>query len=381
MRILVAALSVLISLFSVTLDLQRPRWDCLACRLSLCRFDQLFASIEATGMSADNLRGLLREDLQNPLLWCTYGDVLAAQNDMEGARAAFDRAIQLGSGMPPVLMRAANFAFVHGQPALGFRASSRILIQTPVFDELLFSYFQRSGVPVARLLGTAIPANRRAANSWLDWTRANGSTQDLTDTWIWMKQNRFLNQKSAAETISTFWERKAFHPARDLWTDWTGYKGSSRSLIANGQFRDEPAGGPFDWTITPAGGVSFARQEGLDVQFSGTENITLSNIRQGVVVGPGRYRFSIELEAHEITTDEGAFVSIFDPVNPRNLHAETPPIRGTLPRTWQSVEFSVPPVTQALVIELERRPSARFDNKIGGTLHIYQMSLDALAKR
>ena len=40
-----------------------------------------------------------------------------------------------------------------------------------------------------------------------------------------------------------------------------------------------------------------------------------------------------------------------------------------------SVEFTVTAGTEALALQLERRPSQRFDNRISGTLHIHQVSL------
>lgn len=54
--------------------------------------------------------------------------------------------------------------------------------------------------------------------------------------------------------------------------------------------------------------------------------------------------------------------------------------RSDVPRSWQTVEFTVRPATQALVIELDRRPSGRFDNKISGSLRVYQISLRHLDK-
>jgi hypothetical protein len=44
-------------------------------------------------------------------------------------------------------------------------------------------------------------------------------------------------------------------------------------------------------------------------------------------------------------------------------------------RSRITAEISVPPSTQAVMVQLERQASERFDNKINGTLHIYQVSL------
>jgi hypothetical protein len=54
---------------------------------------------------------------------------------------------------------------------------------------------------------------------------------------------------------------------------------------------------------------------------------------------------------------------------------ESSPVKGTAARSWIRLDVPVAPGTQALQIQIERRPSQKFDNKLGGTLHVYQTSL------
>ena len=54
---------------------------------------------------------------------------------------------------------------------------------------------------------------------------------------------------------------------------------------------------------------------------------------------------------------------------------ETEPLLGDVSRSWISIEFRVPESTRVLAVELVRRPSLKFDNKISGVLHIFQVSL------
>jgi hypothetical protein len=93
---------------------------------------------------------------------------------------------------------------------------------------------------------------------------------------------------------------------------------------------------------------------------------------------PGRYHLSAEVSADNLTTDQGPFFRIFDPANPARLNAESAPILGTAGKSWISVEFTVRRGTEALAVQLERRASQRFDNRISGTLHIHQVSLAPL---
>jgi hypothetical protein len=101
-------------------------------------------------------------------------------------------------------------------------------------------------------------------------------------------------------------------------------------------------------------------------------------VRQFTVVPPGRYRLSAEVSSENLTTDQGIFFRIFDPANPDRLHAESAPILGTVGKSWITVDLTVSG-TEALAIQLERRPSERFDNRISGTLHIHQVSLVPLS--
>jgi hypothetical protein len=377
LRSVLAVLSLLIAAFSVGTDIYRPTAESALCRRGYCRFDQVFASMDAQGVQAANLSALLNEDPANPLVWCTYGEFLAKSGDAGKATAVFDHAMSLGPDMPPALMRGVNFYFNHGQPAKALPLAGRILAETSVFDGAIFSDFRAARLPVSTLLGTGVPNIARAARAWLDWLRDNGSDADLSETWVWMQRNRLLDQRSAVNAVSTLWSRKSFRTAQNLWLSWIGPDHGNYpepEELWNTAFQDQPAGGPFDWTLDPPPSVTLSRKDGLEVRFSGTDNVAFSGVRQGAVVRPGRYRFIAEIEAAGLTTDQNPFFHIFDPTNPGTVHVESQPFRGTVPRSRITLELSVPASTRALMVQLERRPSERFDNKIEGTLHVYQVS-------
>jgi len=344
-------------------------------RSGLCRFDQIFATIDAAGGGPDSLATLVNQDPANPLVWCAYAESLSLRGEMHKAGDAFDRAVSLGPGMPPVLMRAANFEFTHERPDRGFLLAARILERTSAFDEILFSYLQRSGVPCADVFGTAIPAAPRPARAWFAWLRTHGSLQDLRDTWRWMKLNGLLDGQSAGEVAWTLWNRKSYAAAKALWTDWAG-QSTNGQLLVNPLFENAPNESPFDWTLGSSPAVSLARSNGLEIRFAGTENIAFSQVHQFTVLPPGRYRFSAEIQSHALTTDQGLYFHIFDLVDPRRLDVRTHSILGTAMRSWVSIDFTVPRGTDALAVQLERRPSDLFDNRIAGRLHVYRVSLE-----
>ena len=378
MRILIPLASLLVVVFSIITEWRSPAPDSKLCLYGGCRYDQIYTGIDAAGIPPKALRSLILEDPASPSVWCTYAEFLAANGDTAKAISAFDQALQLGPSMSPVLMRAANFDFSHGRAEHGFQMANRILRQTDAFDQILFSYLTQSGVGASGRLGTAVPATARAARSWLSWLRASGSDRDLQQTWSWMMQNGLADQKSAVDLTWTLWQRKLFHGAQDVWADWLGpshdgYLHPQR--LANSRFQDEPNGSPFDWTLSGLPSVEISRRDGMDVRFSGKENVDFTQVHQFATVNPGRYRFSAEVSAEEITTDQGPFFQVFDPVNPARLSVQTPQVKGSVSKSWATVDIQVPAGTQALQVQLERHPSQRFDNKIAGTLHIYQTSL------
>jgi hypothetical protein len=370
MRLIIPIAALLLATLSVSLDLFPPSLASPLCLHGACRFDQIFAAVDAAGATPEAVSVLVNADPANPLVWCTYAEVLSVRGETQQAQSAFDHAVSLGPGMSPVLMRAANYDFTHGRREHGFLLSARILSQTSAFDEVIFSYLQRADVPADTLLGTAIPATLRPARSWLGWLRAHGSDQDLADTWAWMKRNRLLDEKSAGEVTWTLWNRGSYGTAYALWADWTG----TTQLLANPRFDTPPRETPFDWALDSSPAVAVTRTNGVEVHFLGTENVAFSGMRQFTVVPPGRYRLSAEVSSENLTTDQGPFFRIFDSANPDRLHAESAPILGTVGKSWITVELTVSG-TGALAIQLERRPSERFDNRISGTLHIHQVSL------
>lgn len=378
MRMVFPVAAFAIAAFSIVLDYRHVDPNSWYCRAGLCRFDQIFASPPHPGGLLTDVAALVNEDPSNPMVWCTYAELLSAQGRTAEATSVFDRAVSLGPGMSPVLMRAATFDFSYGREDEGFQIANRILRQTDAFDRDLFEILNDTGIGTAALLGTAVPATPRAARSWLALLREEGSDNDLLKTWAWMRKNGLADQKSAVSVTSTLWERKSYRSAQKLWADWLG-PADGRYLrpqrLTDTHFENEPDGSPFDWTVDISPSVEISRRDGLNVRFTGTENIAFGQVHQFATASPGPYRLSVEISADSITTDQGPFFHVFDPTSPNRLSVETAQIKGSVSKSWLKRDFEVPPGTEALEVQIERRPSLRFDDNITGVLHVYQVSL------
>jgi hypothetical protein len=381
MRWIFPILAMAISVLSATLDFHPVSADSHLCRWGLCRFDQLYSALDATGLNPRNAGAILNQDAANPSAWCTYAESLAAAGRTAEASSAFDHAIDLGPSMPPVLMRAANFEFTRSRADLGIPLARRVLEQTGAFDQILYSYLTRLNVPAAGLVGIAIPAAPRPARSWMGWIGARGSEQNVEATWSWMRQNQLAGEQDAVALAWALWQRGKFSLAQKVWVDWTGsadpeYLHPQR--LTNRAFARESNGSPFDWTLAVPESVQLSRRDGLDLRFSGSENVSFSHVRQYAAVDAGRYRFSAEISSVGLTTEALPFFHIFDPVNSARVNVETGQVPATVPRLSISLDFEVPRGTEALVVQIERRATQRFDRNIAGTLHVYRVSLVAL---
>src|SRR6185295_17515787 len=145
--------------------------------------------------------------------------------------------------------------------------------------------------------------------------------------------------------------------------------------IANRRFATAPTVSPFDWRLDAVSSVEVERKDGLEIRFLGQDNLEFTQLHQFTVVNPGRYRFSAEIQSEDISTDEGPFWRIVGVGDTSRLVVETQSIKGNVLRSLVSVDFNVPTGTEALDIQLRRRSSLRFDNKIAGILRIYEVSL------
>jgi hypothetical protein len=378
MRFLFPLASLMIAIFSLAVDRARPDPASVVCIHGGCRADQILAGLDASGDAQAAITALLVEDPANPAVWATYAEFLNARGQTAKAAEAFDQALVLGPGISPTLMRAANFDFTHDRSVQGLRLAHQILAQTYAYDEIVFSYLQSTHLPIAELFSSAIPATPRVARSWLGWIRAHGPTQDVVDTWTWMLRNHFDDERSATDVASSLWEHKDYWRSQQIWVDWLGAKRGDYlhpQRMANRRFQEAPNQSPFDWKLEPPSSIQLVRQDGLEVHFSGKENVTSLGVRQLTTVEPGRYRFSAEVKADGLTTDEGPFWGISDAENPARLNVETQALRGSFERSRINLDFTVPAATQILEIRFLRRSSLRFDNAIAGTLHIYEVSL------
>jgi hypothetical protein len=114
------------------------------------------------------------------------------------------------------------------------------------------------------------------------------------------------------------------------------------------------------------------------VTFDGAANIDYRGASQTAVVAPGRYRFTAVLRTEGITTNQGIGFRLFDPESPQRLDVRTAQLTGNNGWTELATGFTVSARTNLVTVQLDRQPSAKFDNKIAGTAWIDSVKLTSV---
>lgn len=161
-----------------------------------------------------------------------------------------------------------------------------------------------------------------------------------------------------------------------------GYEGNS--IVYNGGFEKDIAGGGFGWREKDVDGADFdydsdekhSGGRSARLIFDGSANIAYENLFQYVSVSADtRYRFQGFLRTDGISTDSGIRFEVQDPKDPQHLDVLTPNETGSLPWTLEQADFTTGPHTRVILVRIVRRPSERLDNKIHGSVWIDDVSI------
>ena len=158
----------------------------------------------------------------------------------------------------------------------------------------------------------------------------------------------------------------------------------NHSLVWDGGFAHDFSGGGLGWrwnspigvaidfdSAPPSSGVRAVR-----LDFGGGSNLEITQPMQYVPVEPARaYHFHAYMRTAEITTESGMRFSIVDPNHNETVNALTENFMGS--HLWTAIEMDVTTgrETHFLLLRLLRARSRLFENKLGGTVWIADVSL------
>ena len=377
-----------------------PRLERMLCRsLLLCSEDLLLEKAEQQltrggpeGLKEglESFQEALRRNQASPDRWCDLGEGLLASAQTEKAKHCVSRAQALGGRSVHILWRAAEFYFRIKDNKAALRRMSRILSEGTAYDSEVFDDYIHSGAPLLDTLDYGIPESPRPARSYFRYLLGLGNASHAQEAWNWVVQRSLADDRLAVEYVDFLIKRREYETAIQTWTQYLGQrKGSYResNFLYNGDFELEPGGCVFDWKVTYLDGVEAGRDPAvscsgsasLRIQFEGKENLNYSHISQMAVVKPGGYLFRAQVRTEGITTDQGVEFRITDAESPARLDIKTENLAGTA--GWRKMEarFLVRRQTRMIQVQVVRRPSWKFDNKISGTAWIDAVSLVPLS--
>lgn len=336
----------------------------------------------------------------NPFGWCDLAESKASSGDIEGARKAFDRAVQLGPHIPPVLIRAVNFEVANGQVERVFPLAKHILVLTPAYDGVLFRYLTKSTSGLTNAQTAVIPdpgtgsaaelAQRArmggghasapdgearpkgdAARAWVAYLIAERHPE-AEQAWRWAEERGAVTPELRSQWLDYLVNvKKDYARAQEVWATGNPEEGyPNRNRIYNGAFGREFAAGRMNWNVSPHPHVTVTRADGLTVTFDGKENTAYGHLVQQTFLPAGRWRFEAETTSDGLTTNKRPFFRIYDTFDPRRLDISTP-----MAPEKMAVEFTVPAGGSLASVMLMRQQSEKFDNQIAGTLRIRQVRI------
>jgi tetratricopeptide (TPR) repeat protein len=368
------------------------------CQSLLCNNAPLVwrARDQLTGGKEENIqqaitifRMVLQRDPQDPYRWADLGDAFLKAGQKEDARYCFGQVLVLAPHSAPFLQHVAKFHFQVGENQEALPITARILALIPDYDSVIFSEYIRVVDRAEDVLRFGLPEDRRAAKSWLQFLMQAGRLGDAQRTWDWVVGHGYTDNALAGEYVE-FLIRQG-HPdlAASAWTQHIGaraYDYDKSTYLFNGDFESDPAQSPFDWNFARTEGVEVTRdcttawsgKCSLHISFAGTLNLGFAAASQLAFVRPGTYRFHAFIRTEALTTDQGIRFRVSDAEVPARLDALFGQSTGSCP--WSEVEHNlfVPPGAKLLQIQVIRKPSMKFDNKVSGTAWIDALTLEPI---
>jgi hypothetical protein len=244
-----------------------------------------------------------------------------------------------------------------------------ILARLPVRVGEAFQLALRYWGSYAAILPHVIPENRTVCLQELMNAKAIDEALSL---WMVMRESSPAPKQDLSFRFCEFLLNNGrVADAKEL---WKGSQGDRDLGVYDGGFEREPLNMAFGWRVGRLSEVDIERTrvepyEGsscLHLYFHGKKNIDFSQVFQILPVEPGqRIRLRFATKSRNISTDQGVFVEV-NGYHCSGLHVQSKPVTGTKAWDVEELDVPVPLGCEAIVVQLRRKESLMFDNKIIG---------------
>ncbi len=314
----------------------------------------------------------------------TAGNNDEADSNFRAAQAAYPISAE-------VSWKYGNFLLRQERLPEAYAEIHRALMVDPKLTPLAVSRVWHSDPDVHVLLDQVLPDTAEAYSTALTFL---ADAQDPTGALeVWRRliaKAPHSDPKLAFKLTDLLVAQERFEEAGTVWRQAIGMDAGSapasagNSLVYDGGFEKDISGGGFGWRQSEIAGADFDFD--TDVKhsgsrsgrliFDGSKNLSYESLFQFVLVSPStHYRFQGFLRTEQISTESGMRFEILDPKDKQDLDVFTPNRTGTLPWTFEQLDFTTGPNTHVILIRLARKPSDRLDNLLRGTVWIDDVSL------
>jgi tetratricopeptide (TPR) repeat protein len=348
------------------------------------------ANPDPAGALADYQRAVARD----PLSAHYWMDLARAYEDTGNLPLARDSFVHAGKVYPAsaeVAWDYGNFLLRQEQYSEGFAQIQKAVTTDPSLLPLAISRSWRSNHDVNVLLDSVLPANMDAYFQALDFFAANHQAGAGLVVWqrLLALGKSFPLPRSFSFLDDLIHEDRT-EDARRVWREALTAAGLphaeplGNSMVWNGDFGEEFTNGGLDWRWATLPGVAIDFDAALPthgarslrLEFSGGSNFELGEPLQFVPVEPGRsYHFHASMRTEGITTESGLRFMLTDANHSGGVSLVTENLTGAHP--WMNVEGELTTSTEThfLLVRLYRNPSRLFENKLGGTVWVADVSL------
>jgi tetratricopeptide (TPR) repeat protein len=337
----------------------------------------------------DSYRAAVALDPYDAHYWFDLAAAYEVTGDLDGRRAALDRAVAADPTTPDVAWEAANFFLVQGDIDRALR-EFRVVIENDIslVDASLQACWRvRPDTDV--MLRDVVPARTDTLLAFVNLMTMKQDTEGAIKAWERVSQLhekfgignlfdyvRYMIRVQRPDAAMAGWEQAA--PSLGL----TAYLPSDDNLIVNGDFSQDILDGGFDWTYAGRPGVKplldssdvFEGRRSLSLTFEGP-GIADAGIQHLISVRGGTtYDFSAYFKAADFEGAGGAQIVLRDVYTGVPLYTSDP-LRDA--DFWKEVHSKIvtPPSTTLLNLAIERSPAG---SPIRGKLWLddFQLSPD-----
>lgn len=354
------------------------------------RFEEYdFANSDPTA-AIEAYRRALKDDPNSSYYWIDLGSAYElAGNDGE-ARHAYEEAKIAYPLSGLVAWRYGNFLLRKQQYPEAFAEIQRSVRADPTILPLAISRVWRSTENIDQMLDQVLPPDTDAYFQALDFFQSIQNVEPALVVWhrLIALKKPFVLARSFPFIDELISENRS-DDARQAWHEALAASGSADpqptdgSVIWDGNFTqdfskgglgwrwDSPLGASIDFDSAPSSGSG----RSVRSEFSGGTNMDLFQPAEFVPVAPDHaYHFRAEIRTEGITTESGVRFSLSDP-HDGTVNSVTENFTGSHPWTTIEADIKTGPNTHFLNVRLTRSQSRLFDNKLGGTAWIADISL------